>query len=165
MKITLPLLVLTLALASDAGAADHCFGAVGQQCGGLNEGGISVAACTPMPFLVPFVACAVSGGSMTHDPCCADNPHGKVCGQSPENPNLCSAEWDRAVRRFVWGYQWSRVVDPRVSNTSGNVVRADYCARRDSGVHKNDVNFCCSGEARRATFWERIGRPNLRICK
>jgi hypothetical protein len=102
---------------------------------------------------------------MTHDPCCADQPNGKMCGRTPANNDLCLNEWNRAVHRFVWGYQWSRLVDRTVGNTSGNVVRASYCAREGQGLHKNDVEFCCSRDARWANIWQRMARPNLKICR
>lgn len=165
MKRRTLLLVLVLATGVEARATDFCFGAVGQQCGGISMAGVNFAVCTPFLGVTNFAVCAVSAGSMTHDPCCADNPRGKMCGTSPEIASQCDTEWDRAVHRFVWGYQWNRVVDLTKPNTSGNVVRADYCAKRDQGLHKNDVAFCCSREARNANFWERLGRPNLRICR
>lgn len=156
---------LVLCCGTAAHAADYCFGAVGQQCGGISIAGVQFAACVPLSFSAPMAVCAVSGGSMTHDPCCADNPRGKMCGTSPEIPSLCSTEWDRAVHRFVWGYQWRRVVDTSRPNTTGEVVRADYCARRGDGVHRRDTSFCCSRDWRRASFWERLARPALRICR
>ena len=155
---------LALAPAVAANAADHCFGAVGQQCGGISIEGVEFAACVPWVYNPGLRVCAVSAGSMTHDPCCADRPYGKMCGHAPENGTQCLLEWNRAVHRFVWGYQWIRVVDPAVPNTSGNVVRADYCARRGHGLHKNDVAFCCSHDAQWATWWERMSRPNLKVC-
>lgn len=165
MKRAFITLMLALAPAFAAHAADKCFGAVGQQCGLLQAEGLIFAACVPAPWVgANFGVCSVSGGSMTHDPCCAANPHGKVCGTSPENPNVCAGQWDRAVNRFVWGYQWSRTVDTSKTNSSGVVVKADYCAKNGRGVHKNDESFCCSGDAKNASFWERIGRPNLKIC-
>jgi hypothetical protein len=159
------LLALMLAYGAPALATDLCFGAVGKQCGSLGWEGIELAACAPIPTMSPFAVCAVSGGSMTHDPCCARIPQGKVCGTDPEQPQFCAVEWNRAVNRFIWGYQWARVVDTSKPNTSGNVVRADYCAKPDRGVHKNDASFCCSRESRKASFWDRLARPNLRICR
>lgn len=165
MKRAILLLALALAPTLEAQAADYCFGAVGQQCGSISIAGVQFAACTAALPGTPMMICAVSKGSMQHDPCCADNPRGKKCGGEPENESLCSTEWDRAVHRFIWGYQWSRAVDSSKSNTTGDVVRADYCAKRGQGLHKNDEAYCCSRDARRGNFWERIGRPNLSICQ
>ncbi len=158
---------VTLALVAvvDAHGTDYCFGAVGQQCGGISISGVNFAACAPFVYNPSLKICAVSAGSMTHDPCCADLPYGKMCGHTPENQNQCASQWNRAVHRFVWGYQWTRLVDPTVPNTSGDVVRADYCAQRGDGLHKNDVEFCCSRDAQWATWWERIPRPSLKICR
>lgn len=165
MKRAIMILALALAPTLEATSADFCFGAVGQQCGSISMAGIQFAACAAVVPGMPAMICAVSRGSMTHDPCCADNPTGKKCGTEPENENVCRTEWDRAVHRFVWGYQWTRLVDSSVGNTSGDVVRADYCAKRGQGLHKNDEAYCCSRDARRGNFWERIGRPNLSICQ
>ncbi len=156
---------LALAFAVDASGTDYCFGAVGQQCGSISIEQVTFAACVPFIYSPRLKVCAVSAGSMTHDPCCADRPYGKMCGRSPENQSQCLSEWNRAVHRFVWGYQWLRVVDPTIPNTSGNVVRENYCARRGDGLHKNDVEFCCSRDAQWATWWERIPRPSLKICR
>lgn len=158
-------LLLLLALPLGAQADEFCFGGVGQQCGGISMAGIQFAACTPVSAGMPYAVCAVSGGSMTHDPCCASNPRGKMCGGEPENASQCATAWNRAVSRFVWGYQWTRVVDTTKPNNTGLVVRADYCAKEGKGVHRNDVTFCCAREARMASFWERLARPNLRICR
>jgi hypothetical protein len=165
MKRYVIALGLALFSAMHAQAADFCFGGVGQQCGGITMESVQFAACVPNVFAPPLAVCAVSGGSMTHDPCCADHPRGKMCGTSPEQPAVCKIEWDRAVSRFFWGYQWSRVVDTSKSNTSGNVVFGDYCAKSGRGVHKNDKGFCCSGDAKNAGFFERLTRPSLKICR
>ena len=117
---------LALAFAVDASGTDYCFGAVGQQCGSISIEQVTFAACVPFIYSPRLKVCAVSAGSMTHDPCCADRPYGKMCGRSPENQSQCLSEWNRAVHRFVWGYQWLRVVDPTIPNTSGNVVRENY---------------------------------------
>lgn len=149
---------------AQAQAADgRCFGAAGQGCGGWNVG--------EMPRLA-FCAhhggmgvCKISGGSMTHDPCCAANPRGKMCGGAGTETNQCSVEWNRAVWRAVWGYQWARSLNTSVNNTSGVVVRSDYCATRGQGVHQNDTRYCCSSRARSAYFWENVARPQLKVCE
>ena len=165
MKLRALCCVFLLASGAQAGAADYCFGAVGKQCGGITMAGINFAACTPFAYLTNHSVCAVSAGSMTHDPCCADHPTGKECGTPPENPDVCKSQWNLALHRFGWGYQWARVVDRTVSNTTGNVVRASYCAKAGQGLHKNDVAFCCSRDARWANYWERLARPDLKICR
>ncbi|EIT71798.1 MULTISPECIES: hypothetical protein [Hydrocarboniphaga] len=158
------LLLLSLFGSATPALAERCFGAVGQQCGGFHQGQFAgVAMCLPASNGADRANCKVSGGSMTHDPCCAANPNGVMCGTSPEN-NRCSAEWTRAVNRAVWSYQWTRNVNDEVENTTGTVRGPDYCARDGAGVHRNDRNFCCSGNSHRAGFWDRIGRPNLYRC-
>jgi len=156
-------LVLGPGLAMQAQARDFCFGAAGMQCGEFREGALQgMAFCATLPVVNRGI-CKVSGGSLTHDPCCARNPDGVVCGSKPET-RQCQVEWDRSVHRAFWGYQWSRVVDTAKPNTTGVVVRADYCATRNAGVHRLDQPHCCSRSARQAGFWDRLGRPDLFRC-
>lgn len=161
----LPALALLcgVAFAAPAFAADFCFGAAGMQCGGFRNGElVGIAFC--LPIAEPDRAnCLVSGGSMTHDPCCADNPNGVQCGGN-NSSGACQGAWDRAVNRAVWGYQWKRRVNTAKSNTTGDVVQPDYCARDGAPIHRNDVGYCCSNRSHRASWWDRIGRPNLYRC-
>jgi len=157
-------LLATLGL-GQASAGEFCFGAAGQQCGEFRDGALQgVALCTLLFPGNPNGICQVSGGSMTHDPCCVDRPRGVMCGGSPTDESQCKAEWDRAVHRTFWGYNWYRAVNFSVENTSGDVVRASVCARAGAGVHSNDRGFCCSSSSRRAGFWDRFGRPALYRC-
>lgn len=146
-------------------SAEYCFGAAGQGCGSFGGGPLgSVATCVPvLPSNGKDLVCEVSGGSMLHDPCCVQNPYGEFCGKSPSN-SQCSSQWNRAVHRFIWGYDWVRFVDSKKENTTGNVVRADYCAKNGHKVHRNDRDFCCSGRSTKASFWDRIARPSLYMC-
>lgn len=168
VKTLLGLCLLSGALLASAPAfaAEYCFGAVGQGCGMFAGGPLgSVATCLPnLPGVRKDTLCQVSGGSMTHDPCCADHPNGEWCGGSPATSE-CRTEWNRAVSRFVWGYNWRRNVDSKKENTTGNVVFNDYCAPATAGVHKNDANQCCSRRADPAPFWLKAGRPDLYICR
>ena len=147
-----------------ASAGERCFGASGQGCGGWTFGEMPRFAFCTGNTGNGTALCSVSGGSMTHDPCCASNPNGKQCGGSTETAQ-CTSQWDRAVRRAVWFYQWNRLIDTRRVNNTGVVERSLYCAKKDSGIHKNDDEFCCSRQSRPANGWERIGRPSLAICK
>lgn len=150
------------AKAGAAELAERCFGAAGQGCGGWNVVDMPrIAFCV---HLAGAGICKVSGGSLSHDPCCATNPKGKMCGGSPET-QVCSSSWDKAVRRAVWGYQWTRTVNTNLTNTTGIVDRPKYCALSGSGVHRNDTEHCCSNRSRSANWWENIGRPALRICE
>lgn len=148
-------------------AGERCFGAVGQACGGWtnNSAMPSVAFCVHTNGIGTNQGiCLVNGGSMAHDPCCATNPNGKMCGGSRET-SQCSADWERAVSRTFWGYNWKRVLDVNRENSTGVVEQSLYCARPGKGVHKNDERFCCSRSSRPGNFWERVGRPNLNICR
>jgi len=146
-----------------AAATERCFGAAGQGCGGWTIGEMPRVAFCGNIFYGLNIVCAVSGGSMTHDPCCATSPNGKMCGGRPENAQ-CTPSWNRAVRRATWGYQWFRFVDPTRVNGTGIVERPRYCAVAGSGIHKNDDEYCCSGGSRGGNHWERIGRPSLKVC-
>ncbi len=162
------LAVATLLSPSTARAAEpeFCFGAAGQGCGGWDilAGEMPrMAFCVGIP-VVGMGACKVNGGSMEHDPCCVTHPDGVWCGVKPER-NVCRGGWDRAVSRAVWGYQWTRAIDMNLGNRTGRVDRPKYCATRGSGVHRNDVQHCCSARARNAYFWENVARPSLRICE
>lgn len=154
---------LSPAAVQTASATEYCFGASGQGCGGWTFGEMPrFAFCSPAGSN-GVAKCAVSGGSMTHDPCCVRSPRGKVCGGRPETAQ-CTVEWNRAVDRAKWGYQWLRNIDTRRGNDTGVVERPLYCAQRGSGVHRNDESFCCSRSARDANSLERFARPDLKIC-
>jgi hypothetical protein len=147
---------------SPVSAGEFCFGAAGQQCGQFRNGRLQgVAFCSPP--VSDIAVCAVHGGSLTHDPCCVANPNGVACGRQPEN-GRCRVEWDRAVHRWFWGYQWYRTVNTAIENDTGVVVRPQYCARSGAGVHREDRSHCCSGRSREAGFLLRVGRPDLFIC-
>jgi|GEM_PF-6333657 len=156
---------LLLSISHLASAGEYCFGGAGQGCGMFAGGPFgSVAFCVPNFGSTPKkMTCQVSGGSMTHDPCCAKSPNGVFCGGSPST-NQCNAEWDRSVNRWLWGYNWKRKVDNKKENTSGQVVFNDYCAANGVGIHKNDQSFCCSKKSLPASYWDRLGRPNLNVC-
>ncbi len=154
---------LSPAAVQTASATDYCFGAAGQGCGGWTFGEMPrIAFCGPVSGN-GMATCAVSGGSMTHDPCCARSPNGKVCGGRPETAQ-CTVEWNRSVDRAKWGYQWLRNINTRRGNDTGVVERPLYCAQSGSGVHRNDAQYCCSRSSRPGNGWERFGRPDLNIC-
>lgn len=165
--LRLPLMLLTLlcgfAASTAVSAGNFCFGAAGMQCGSFAAGKLAgVAFCAPAGQ-TDRANCLVSGGSLNHDPCCFDSPNGVLCGGNGSS-NACQAAWDRSVHRAVWGYQWVRKVDTKKDNTSGDVVTADYCGRSNAPVHLHDTEYCCAGNARRASFWDRLVRPNLYRC-
>lgn len=145
--------------------ADRCFGAAGMQCGVFSSGALTqVAFCFALNFNPRTTFCEVSGGSWAHDTCCAANPNGVHCGGN-DSRSACQVSWDRAVHRAFWGYHWARVVDGVRNDTDGQVNRPEYCARRKAGVHRNDTQYCCSGEHRNATTLEWLGRPDVKICR
>jgi len=167
-RSTLVWLVAATALAAAPAAwADRCFGAAGMQCGAFADGPLdSVAFCAAWNFNPVTTFCEVSGGSWTHDSCCADNPNGRWCaGLTSAFNSGCVGAWDRAVHRFTWGYHWVRLVDGTRDDNDGTVNRSEYCARPGAGVHKNDTEYCCSNRWRQPNWMEWLGRPNLRICR
>lgn len=153
------LLVLPVLAAADE---QTCFGAVGQQCGSFNNRRLQgIAFCLPPPPMSSGI-CAVSGGSWAHDQCCFDHADGVMCGGS--GSQRCASEWDQAVNRFLWGYQWFRSVDYRLVDRDGNVDRPLYCAKPGAGLHRRDRQYCCAGASHRASFWDRLARPSLYRC-
>ena len=157
------LLLFALCLPLPSTAGETCFGAAGQQCGGYNNGELQgVATCIPPPPAGSGV-CAVSGGSWAHDECCVDHQDGVMCKQNTSQ--RCSSEWDKAVRRLVYGYQWFRGVDYKLEDNDGTVDRSRYCAKAGAGVHRNDRQYCCSGDSQKASYWDRLARPSLYRCK
>jgi len=130
-----------------------CFGAGGSNCG------------APLGPFNPLAVCSgglclYSGGSWTHDECCARNAAGHACG-GPETfvsgENRCRPEFDTAVSRASSGLSWHRETNFSKVNTSGRVVAADACAPRGTIVHADDERFCCArqGITREPTDAER----------
>lgn len=156
--------VLLCLLATPSFADQNCFGAAGQRCGGLSASGLNFSTCQPSPNIATNGLCYVSNGSWTHDECCVANPNGVFCGGN-DSSRACQVEWDRAVHRLVFDYQWLRFVDYRVFNDTGRVARSLYCARSGARIHRADASRCCSSAAVSAPFWERLGRPNLVVCR
>lgn len=172
LRATLSLLLMCAAwllpaVFNNAHADDRCFGAAGQGCGAWNGGAVgagmpNVAFCSGN--LNGTALCLVSGGSMTHDPCCARNPNGKQCGGN-ESKAECTVEWNKSVNRLIWNYQWARLVDTRIDNSTGVVDRPLYCAKKNQVIHKNDAQYCCSGRADPGNYWVRLVRPSLSVCR
>jgi len=152
------------ATVTPANADERCFGAAGQGCGSWNVVEMPKPAFCGHLIYAHMAVCLVSGGSMTHDPCCAKNPNGKQCGGTNARSE-CTVAWDKSVRRAFWSYQWPRLIDTSVVNNTGDVDRPLYCATKGSRIHKNDTEYCCSRQSREGNFWERIGRPSLHVCK
>lgn len=153
------------ALYAGTAHADRCFGAAGRQCGMFAGGELGqIAFCVALSFNPRTTYCEISGGSWAHDTCCAANPNGVWCGGN-DSSSACQVSWDRAVHRKIWGYHWTRVVDGLRDDTDGQVDRPEYCARRNAGVHRNDTRYCCSGNHRRPTVLEWLGRPDIRTCE
>lgn len=119
-----------------------CFGAGGSNCG------------APLPLfgLNPSAACSgglclYSGGSWTHDECCARNPSGHACG-GPETfvsgESLCRAQMNLALSRAANGFSWHRDTNFSKVNADGRVVARDACAPSGTIVHRDDERFCCA---------------------
>ena len=118
----------------------QCFGAGGSNCGAPLGPFNPLAVCSSG-------LCLYSGGSWTHDECCARNSAGYACGgldSFVSGENSCRPEFDKAVSRATSGFNWHRETDFSKTNTSGRVVAADACAPRGTIVHSDDERFCCA---------------------
>ena len=146
---------------------EHCFGALGMQCG------------QPQPLLPVSALCAngscfVNAGSWRHDECCFANPNGMACRMGPldgltGHDGHCAAEWDKAVRLVSKGILWRRSVDFGRNNTTGRVEFTLYCAPRDTLISPEDASLCCSRSTRPLTATESVtavaAREPLVACR
>ena len=129
---------------------DYCFGAVGSQCGPWTLIFDSSAENNPFVFCRPtrdprYAVCWINGGSWAHDECCADHPEGFMCAAGLEGGSECLEEWGMAWWRTKMALSWSRRIDTKKFNCSGNVVRSEYCCK--GGImDKSDRGYCCSGK-------------------
>lgn len=130
-----------------------CFGAAGSNCG------VPIGAFNPGAVCADGL-CLYSGGSWTHDECCAKHSSGHACGGLEtfvSGETLCRAEFDRALSRTANSLMWHRETDFTKVNTKGTVEFADACAPRGTIVHASDERFCCvkQGISRAPTVKER----------
>jgi hypothetical protein len=122
---------------------DSCFGALGSRCGITSEGFETAGA------LCLNNQCLTNAGSWAHDECCWDFPNGKWCRNVTANHDgRCVTELSTALSRLAAGYNWKTNINFLVQNLHGTVVRETFCAPPGTIVHRNDVNRCCSGNAR-----------------
>ncbi|MBE7418840.1 MAG: carboxypeptidase regulatory-like domain-containing protein [Ideonella sp.] len=133
---------------------EHCFGAVGAECGQPQTGLPATAACASG-------TCLVNGGSWDHDECCFRNRHVAWCELDPARQleaakhSTCTAAWNKAVRLTTKGLSWSRAVDFSRGNRTGTVEFALYCAPANTLVPPEDGSKCCSRQTRALNVGER----------
>ncbi|MES2682587.1 MAG: hypothetical protein V4650_03640 [Pseudomonadota bacterium] len=161
LRLTLALMLFATFSPAQA-QGDKCFGAAGQQCGMFAGGQLGqVAFCLGV---AGGAVCDVHGGSWTHDECCAANPNGVFCGGN-DSSRACQAEWDKSVSRFVYDYNWVRLVDTNRLDSDGRVNRSLYCAKLGAGLHRSDRHYCCSGQSVRAPWPLSEVRRRLYFCE
>ncbi len=141
-------------------APQHCFGALGAECGGAQFG-------LPVTALCSSGSCWIDGGSWRHDECCAAHAAGMACRNGPldqltGHDGNCVNEWNRALAGI--NYAWRRQVDFNETNATGTVVFREYCALAGSRIHRDDVEFCCSRQAHTEQVASKFADPNVRIC-
>lgn len=152
-----------------SGKVEHCFGALGAQCGGAQFG-------LPVAALCSLGSCQINAGSWEHDQCCWDHPAGMACRAGPADGILghdgnCVAEWNKALGRLQAGLNWRRSIDFNRPNATGQVNFPEYCAPRNTMVHQDDVRYCCSRAATavpddfRQTRFDRTDYATLRLCR
>ena len=120
----------------------HCFGALGGECG-QPQGFI------PLTALCANGSCLINSGSWDHDECCFRNLQGMACQRGPldaitGHDGNCVAAWDKAVRLVGKGINWRRNVDFTRVNTTGTVEFNLYCAPRNTLLPPPDSAKCCS---------------------
>lgn len=126
----------------------RCLGAAGMNCGDV-AGEVSTCANGE---------CTINRGSWEHDECCVANPDGGMCDGKFEElitaqgidggpPQVCQAEFNMAFTRLNGPFSWRRPVNFATRNTTGTVVRAEYCARQGDFVPAGEQRFCCSQAA------------------
>jgi hypothetical protein len=134
--------------------SQHCFGALGNQCG---QPPISI----PLTALCANGACFVNGGSWDHDECCFRNPQGMACRKGPldaltGHDGNCVTSWNKAVRLAQKGLNWQRSVDFNRVNSTGTVEFNLYCAPRNALVPPADAPKCCSRLTRALNVTETV---------
>ena len=112
--------------------------------------------------------CLIDGGSWQHDTCCWEHPEGWFCSKQFGGTSACKDFFGTAVSRTKWGLNWKRKVNQDTLNATGTVVRSQYCALKDSYVHADDAQYCCSNSARELGFGEfhtaTLNGQHVKIC-
>lgn len=124
---------------------EHCFGALGAQCG-LPQ--VSI----PTTALCASGKCQINAGSWEHDECCFAHPDGMACTAGPldyvtGHNGRCVNEWNKALSHLSAGLNWTRQIDFTRGNSSGRVNFTEYCAPKGTHVLSEDVRYCCSRQA------------------
>lgn len=132
----------------------HCFGAIGAECGQA-QGGL------PLTALCANGRCFVNPGSWDHDECCFAHPLGMACQAGPldavsGHDGHCVTEWDKAVRLTTRGLNWVRDVDFARTNATGTVEFPLYCAPPGALLPPADTAKCCSRQTRALTPVEQV---------
>ncbi len=145
---------------------EYCFGALGAQCGGAQNG-------VPTHALCALGQCKINAGSWEHDQCCFAHPRGMACQAGPldyatGHNGSCVTEWNKALARLSANLNWTRQVDFNRPNSTGRVEFDLYCAPTGTYVHQDDVRYCCSRQADPASVLSAITTlPGsvLRVCR
>lgn len=138
---------------------EYCFGALGAQCGGAQQGIPTTALCLGGQ-------CQINAGSWEHDECCFAHPGGMACQAGPldyvtGHNGKCVNEWNKALARLQAGLNWTRRVDFNKPNSTGRVEFSEYCAPAGARVHRDDVRYCCSRQADQMPLLS----GNVRVCR
>ena len=142
----LPTRVVPTSIVIDTRKPQHCFGALGAECGLLPTLGLPVTA------LCSLGTCSINAGSWEHDECCWDHPRGMACQVGPldsltGHDGNCVVTWNKALDRLGRSLSWQRSIDFNRENRTGTVVFAAYCAPAGTRIDRADAQFCCSRSA------------------
>lgn len=147
---------------------EHCFGAIGAECG-------QAQANIPGAALCRAGVCFINGGSWEHDQCCVRHRRGMTCDFDPlhqaeaARDQACVPAWNKAVRLTTKGLSWTRNVDFARGNATGIVEFALFCAPANSLLPPEDANKCCSRQTRALNATEavaaRAANETLLACR
>ncbi len=147
---------------------EHCFGAIGAECG-------QPQANIPGAALCRAGVCFINGGSWEHDQCCVRHRRGMSCDFDPlhqaeaARDQTCVPAWNKAVRLTTKGLSWRRNVDFARGNATGIVEFALFCAPANSLLPPEDADKCCTRQTRALNATEavaaRAANENLLACR
>jgi hypothetical protein len=159
---------LLFSLTNASAATNYCHGALGMQCG--NPANFQLGLC--IKFLgSDFAICGINAGSWKHDECCVAQPNSKpgmMCNGGGESSKICQPEWNLARSRLDGGYNWSRLIDTRINDSTPRTIDRDkFCAKGNSKIHAADDDnlLCCSHQSRGPNILEAFFDPQARRCR
>lgn len=140
----------------------RCFGAIGNQCDGLEK---PFKTAHPLEEQREWVAV----GSILHDGCCFDHPEGYACkgyGTATSESNLfCKDEWNKAVSDSIT-YSWRHNFGPyKLDEGDSRASINDLKAPDGTLLDWSDEKYCQSGTFEKRTSLGGICGPKEVVKK